>query len=249
MDNPTKADMIYKPDTVGVPITLRTMTQSEHNYCFAQSKQLEAECGFIGYLRGDFGKAGNQFYTTWFEGNSKLKTEEFSKEFDEVVNALNDDPKYRGIIHNLEDMIMLCATRPNSHISDNRNYGFRAETNKFAYMIRCIPYANDYNFYIFACDRASLNRHIHNADNGIRFITPEYKELFRLKDGGNIKITYSDGEVATKRCRYIDEYHAEIGSNLYHICEFAELMQKNGNKVEPADVSDTLQKIHRDYER
>lgn len=245
----SETSTIYKPDTISSHLTLRTMAQAEHNYCFAQSQQLNNQCGLVGYLRGDFGRTGDQFYTTWFEGNSNLKTEEFSKEFDEVVNALNDNPKYRGILHNLEDMILLCAIRPNSQISDNHSFGYRADTNKFSYMIRCIPYANDYNFYIYAYDRASLNRHIQNADKGIRFITPKYKEMFRLKDGGNIKITYSNGEVATRKCRYIDEYHTEIGNNIYHICEFAELMQKNGNKVEPADVSDTLQKIHRDYER
>lgn len=155
---------IYKPDTVGVPITLRTMTQAEHNYCIAQSQQLNNQCGLVGYLHGDFGRAGDQLYTTLFEGNSELKTEEFSKEFDEVINDLNDDPKHRGVLHNLEDMILLCTTRPNSHISDIRNYGFRADTNKYSYMIHCIPYADDCNFYIYAYDRASINRHIQKAD-------------------------------------------------------------------------------------
>ena len=35
-------------------------------------------------------------------------------------------------------------------------------------------------------------------------------------------------------CRYIDETHAEIGSNnLYHICQFAEMMEETGSKVIP----------------
>ena len=36
-----------------------------------------------------------------------------------------------------------------------------------------------------------------------------------------------------RTCRYIDDYHLEVGSNLYHICEFAERMEQNGNTVIP----------------
>ena len=36
-----------------------------------------------------------------------------------------------------------------------------------------------------------------------------------------------------RTCRYIDDYHVEIGDNLYHICEFAERMEQNGHIYEP----------------
>ena len=36
-----------------------------------------------------------------------------------------------------------------------------------------------------------------------------------------------------RTCRYIDDYHVEIGDNLYHICEFAERMEQNGHTYEP----------------
>jgi hypothetical protein len=36
-----------------------------------------------------------------------------------------------------------------------------------------------------------------------------------------------------RTCRYIDDYHVEIGDNLYHICEFAERMEQNGHTCEP----------------
>ena len=36
-----------------------------------------------------------------------------------------------------------------------------------------------------------------------------------------------------RTCRFIDEYHTEIGGNLYHICEFAERMAHNGATYEP----------------
>lgn len=62
----------------------------------------------------------------------------------------------------------------------------------------------------------------------------KYPESFRIKDGDSVKVTYAyDGEVATLKCRFIDETHLTIGNNTYHISELAERMKKNGNKVEP----------------
>ena len=46
--------------------TLRPLTVPERKYTYAQSSQLQGQTGNIGYLRGDFGSSGDQFYTTWF---------------------------------------------------------------------------------------------------------------------------------------------------------------------------------------
>jgi len=71
----------------------------------------------------------------------------------------------------------------------------------------------------------------------IRFITPEYKTLFTVKDGESIKFTSGyDGEVKNLKCRFIDEAHVRLidkYTNDYHICEFAEIMERNGSKYEP----------------
>ena len=37
-----------------------------------------------------------------------------------------------------------------------------------------------------------------------------------------------------RECKYIDDYHTQIGSDVFHICEFAELCERNGHTVEPA---------------
>ena len=76
-------------------------------------------------------------------------------------------------------------------------------------------------------------------DKEIRFIDSNYKELFRIPDGGKINITLNDGEQLTRQCKYIDDYHfklSEVDSNygnVYHICQFAELMESNKNTYEP----------------
>jgi hypothetical protein len=71
----------------------------------------------------------------------------------------------------------------------------------------------------------------------IRFIDSSYNTLFTVKDGENIKFTNGyDGEVKTLKCRFIDEAHITLigkSHNDYHICQLAEIMERNGSKCEP----------------
>jgi len=67
----------------------------------------------------------------------------------------------------------------------------------------------------------------------IRFIDSSYQTLFYVPDGGNVVLTYSDGEKVTRPCKFLDEYHTQIGHNVYHICQFAELMERNGTSYVP----------------
>lgn len=69
----------------------------------------------------------------------------------------------------------------------------------------------------------------------IRFIDSGYKTLFHLPDGGRIRITLSDGKQHDRVCRFLDECHTQVGSTIYHICELAEQMERNGAKCEPLD--------------
>ena len=70
----------------------------------------------------------------------------------------------------------------------------------------------------------------------IRFIDSHYNELFRIPDGGKIEIQYDTGEKNIRECKYIDEYHTKIGSNVFHICEFAEIMERNGSTYKAVET-------------
>lgn len=90
------------------------------------------------------------------------------------------------------------------------------------------------------------SRHEHS----IRFITSDYDELFRIPDGGTILVTFPDRQFAEK-CSYIDEYHTTIGNSVYHICQYAEILEQNGGRCEP-EPETLLDKAawelgHRDY--
>ena len=61
------------------------------------------------------------------------------------------------------------------------------------------------------------------------------KEKFIIPDGDKIRIALSDGEQLDRTCRYINENYLEVGSNLYHICEFAERMEQGGCTYAPME--------------
>lgn len=48
-------------------------------------------------------------------------------------------------------------------------------------------------------------------------------------------MTRMDGSSVIRPCTYIDDYHTLVGSNVYHICEFAEAAQRTGTVYEPLD--------------
>ena len=69
-------------------------------------------------------------------------------------------------------------------------------------------------------------------DRSIRFITSRYDTLFRIPDGGTVEVRFPD-RVFISRCEYVDEYHVKMGHDYFHICEFAELLEKQGGTVRP----------------
>lgn len=213
---------------------IRPCTETEHRYSYTQSMQIQGQTGCIGHLRGDFGKNGDGFYSSWNDHRAQLKTDGFKTELDDVINALRSE-EY-GLLKNRSAMSSYAGQHPQSQFEGNycMEYGFRAETKKHVFLIRCNPTPGDYNFYCYCYVKEWLDKHIQNAAKGIRFIDSGYHDLFHIADGEKIRITEATGEKKERTCRYIDEVHTEIGDHLYHICQFAELMERNGAVYEPA---------------
>lgn len=172
---------------------LREMTQSEQKYTYRQSHQLDAQTGCIGYLRGDFGSTGKEFYSGWFDNMAYLKTPEFKAELDKVVNALREDTQYGGILADRNSLSNACRRSTTPKFGRDES-GFRVNTRDYAYLLRLNPDPGDYNFYIYCYKRDYLDRHMRNAEYGIRFITPNYREKFRIADGDSIRMTFPSGE-------------------------------------------------------
>lgn len=219
-------------------MTMRIMTPDERKYTYTQSSQLISQTGCIGHLRADMDTDGNGFFSSWDNHRGDLKTDEFKAEFDEVINALRFSEDYGPILKNRSALTNYCYSHmESSYGGDNREFGVRVDTAQYAYLLRLNPNKGEYNLYCYCYRRDWLDRHMKNAEKGIRFITPDYKEKFRLPDGDMIRIITEAGENRDREVRYIDDCHLEVssglGCNLYHICEFAENLERNGCTVIP----------------
>lgn len=207
-------------------LDMRALTEKEDKYTFSNSMQISMQCGLIGHLRADMDSDGNGFFSSWEDFRKELKTDEFKDEFDKVINSLREEG---DILYNRKSLAKYCYSSPQAKVNNEQDYyGVRVDTQKYAYLCRLNPNKGEYNLYCYCYIKDWLDKHIRSAEKGIRFITPEYKEKFRISDGEKIRITFSDGEVKDRVCRYIDDSHVEVGDDLYHICEFAERMEQCG---------------------
>lgn len=207
-------------------LDMRALTEKEDKYTFSNSMQISMQCGLIGHLRADMDSDGNGFFSSWEDYRKELKTDEFKDEFDKVINSLREEG---DILYNRKSLAKYCYSSSQAKMNNEQDYyGVRVDTEKYAYLCRLNPNKGEYNLYCYCYIKNWLDKHIRSAEKGIRFITPEYKEKFRISDGEKIRITFSDGEVKDRVCRYIDDSHVEVGDDLYHICEFAERMEQCG---------------------
>lgn len=219
-------------------LDMRALTEKEDKYTFSNSMQISMQCGLIGHLRADMDSDGNGFFSSWEDYRKELKTDEFKDEFDKVINSLREEG---DILYNRKALAKYCYSSPQAKMNNEQDYyGVRVDTQKYAYLCRLNPNKGEYNLYCYCYIKDWLDKHIRSAEKGIRFITPEYKEKFRISDGEKIRITFSDGEVKDRVCRYIDDSHVEVGDDLYHICEFAERMEQCGATFIPlrSDLSE-----------
>lgn len=213
---------------------LRKMRGMENLYVYSQSQQISQQTGLVGYLRGDFGESGKQFWTSWFVNREDWNTPEFKHDLQRTIDRLRYETKQ---LTDRERLSSLCLSDMESCITEDQHwFGFRTDSDQYAYLLKCNPYKGDYNFYVYCYKRDWLDQHMVKAEHGIRFIDPGYNELFRIPDGGKIRIIRADGTQDEYTCRYIDDSHMELmdGRNsVYHICQFAELMEHNQSQVVP----------------
>ncbi len=209
-------------------------TKLEQLYTFTQSQQLASQTGCLGHFRADFGPDGDEFHSSWEDQRPDLKTDAFKVQFNEIIDELRNGTDNGKLFSTRANLARFCFRHPTAAIAQAKDStAYRFTDGDYAYLMRLNSNPGDYNVYIYVYIGDWLDRHLREAERGIRFIDPHYHELFRMPDGGQVRLTYRDGRSVVRTCRYVDDYHAEIGSNLYHICEFAEMCEQSGIKVEP----------------
>ena len=112
-------------------MNLRPMTHAERKYSYNQSQQITGQTGCIGYLRGPLDSMGFR------PELSSLNTDDFRADLDITLEAL----RHEGcVLSNRERMQAYCLEHLDSAMDrESREYGFRMDTDKYAYLLRLNP--------------------------------------------------------------------------------------------------------------
>lgn len=212
-------------------LNYRKLAPEEQKYLYQQSSQIAGQTGCVGHLYAKADPDNDSFHTLWEDEKRYLRTPEFLDDYSEAMSALKAG-EY-GPLKSKDALKRFCAAHP-SWRTESGEYALRTDTFRYSYLIRMDPKDGQEGFTLTVYRKDPLDRHIINARKGIRFTDLQYRDRFRLQDGGKIRITYPGGAQAVRMCRYVDEYHLEIGNSIYHICEFADKMEREQCRVEPA---------------
>ena len=192
---------------------IRPMTEQEQLYAYRQSSQIAGQTGNIGYLRGDFGSGGEQFYTTWEDIRSDFKTDTFKTEFDNVVNALRFDERYGLLIGDRRTLAQYCARFPESLMKgSDRWYGFRIESGDYSYLLRLSSTQGDYNFYINCYKQDFFNSHMKRLGQYLSYL-PVCRGDGALWEYGHTPPLLSPGAVLQHSPGHRHDRHSEKGRN------------------------------------
>jgi hypothetical protein len=148
--------------------------------------------GAVGYLRCDYGKSGDEFWTTWFDNQPLLKSPAFKTEFNGVIDYLREASQksypYDG---SFAERCLLNMRRP---VTDTA-VRFKIQTEQFSYYVRCQPRQGDYDFYCMAYDNRYLLPELagkHELPSSCYSVLPSSGELVIL-DIGESGYTISSG--------------------------------------------------------
>ena len=83
----------------------------DESFLFYSNAERDKELSCTG-LRGDFGRSGNEFWTTWWEYVSELKTQVFREELDLFVNGLRE----QGLLKDRSSMAAYCYKHQEARI-------------------------------------------------------------------------------------------------------------------------------------
>ena len=123
---------------------------------FSWDYELDAAHGCIGHMRGDF--EGTTLHHTWWPHywDARCNNAAFKADLTRVVEWLRVG---FAPLKNLEIMDAFCARSAHAAIpGQDRTYGFRIETKRYRYMLRCTPVKKVYHVYLYCYDKEAAER-------------------------------------------------------------------------------------------
>ncbi len=218
-------------------LTIRAITPAERLYVCDQNKHIADQSGHTGRLWGHLNDTGIAYLKSLEIKRPTDKAPGFRAEFDTVLDMLRFDERYGHVLKDLTTMTSFCADHPQGQLANCVEYAFRADTQNYSYLIRCIPQSDHDHVFIYHYHRDRLDRHMKQAEKGIRFVGLDGMEKFRIPDGERIRITTSGAGTRNNTARYVDDSHflvvTDYDSYLYHIHEFAEWLERHNGTVIP----------------
>lgn len=138
--------------------TIRLMKPEEYNFAYTQKQEIMDDSACIGHLRVDMGSNGKGFFTSWDDHRPELKSPEFKAEFDVLINTLRENRDNGCFMKDRDSLKKFCYKFPESKITDDgREFGFRVDTDDYAYMLRLNPNRGEYAAYVYAYERDLLD--------------------------------------------------------------------------------------------
>ena len=111
----------------------------------------------IGYIRADFGSSGEEFWHSWYPGEAAVfNTPEFRAELHVLMECLRTD-----LLSSREGMRQYLREHPGLLLEDSylKVIGYRMQTGKYVYYIRCAPSRGNYDCYIHCYANQEMVHH------------------------------------------------------------------------------------------
>ena len=144
----TPADFLRRYPPMGRDVMELFIAEPEEKPPFYSGRdELDAQNGCIGHMRGDL--EGDLLHHTWWPHcwDAQCNDASFKADLTRVVEWLRVG---FAPLRNLEMMDAFCSRYVQAAIPDEDcAYGFRIETRRYRYMLRCTPVKGAYHVYLY----------------------------------------------------------------------------------------------------
>ena len=165
---------------------MRETTRQENRYMFPQNRDIMNTSGLIGIILGNYGPTGDRLNLRRFPHQTAFKTKEIKTEIEGLISLLFGDG---GILHDCDELARFYYSGKTFKAEDGAMYcGVRIDTAGRAYLLRMTPDTDSYNLYWYCYDKRWLDARLKAAKQGVKVVDVEGNELFRVEDGGMIRI-------------------------------------------------------------
>ncbi len=135
------------------------LTEKEHKLVFALDNEDPCLAAFIGYVRGDFGKNGDEFWHTWFGHDEGKNGPHFKRQLTSIADDCRKNEQY-PVLRDYRSMTEFCYKHQNTRLPENlaeRSSAIRIDSHDYVFYIRLNYQRGDYNFRIYCYEKKVLD--------------------------------------------------------------------------------------------